>query len=302
MDDILRQRILRQHLQTDALLGVDVVPVGEVREVESPVPEGEAIRFSIPAQPDEHRSRPARHLSPQPERLSASTASQAHQTGTPASAEQLPDVPDPAPRSSLTPEQQAEALAALDEQQVRGCTLCKLCEGRTQTVFGDGSPSARLMFIGEGPGENEDLQGKPFVGRAGDLLNKMIVAMGLSRETVYIGNVVKCRPPGNRTPTPAEVETCWPYLKEQIRIIQPAVIVTLGGPAAKMLLGTKTGITRLRGIWHLFRGLEPDGPVVPVMPTFHPAYLLRNYTKETRAKVWADLKAAMNLLERDATG
>lgn len=302
MDDILRQRILRQHLQTDALLGVDVVPVGEVREVESPEPEDHAIPFSVPSHSNEHRSRPARHLSPQPERSSSLSANQMNQPGMPASAEQLSGEPDPAPRSSLTPEQQAKALAALDEQQVRGCTLCKLCEGRTQTVFGDGSPSARLMFIGEGPGENEDLQGKPFVGRAGDLLNKMIVAMGLSRETVYIGNVVKCRPPGNRTPTPAEAETCWPYLKEQIRIIQPAVIVTLGGPAAKMLLGTKTGISRLRGIWHLFRGLEPDGPVVPVMPTFHPAYLLRNYTKETRAKVWADLKAAMNLLERDATG
>ncbi len=167
-----------------------------------------------------------------------------------------------------------------------------------QTVFGEGDADAGLMFIGEGPGQNEDEQGRPFVGRAGELLTKMIAAMGFAREQVFIANVVKCRPPGNRTPTPAEADACWPYLRRQILTIEPHVIVTLGGPATKRLLDTKTGITALRGTWHLFHGIEPEGPAVPVMPTFHPAYLLRSYTKENRAKVWSDLQAAMRLLDR----
>ena len=193
-------------------------------------------------------------------------------------------------------EGKSQRLATIRNDEVQGCTRCPLCESRTNTVFGEGNPEAKLMFIGEGPGVQEDRQGRPFVGRAGEMLNKQIAAMGLTRDEVYIANVVKCRPPGNRTPTPAEVETCWDYLHRQIDIIRPRVIVTLGGPATKQILNTTTGITALRGAWHEFEGLAPGGPVIPVMPTFHPAYLLRAYTPENRRYVWSDLQKAMSRL------
>jgi len=135
--------------------------------------------------------------------------------------------------------------------------------------------------------------GRPFVGRAGQLLDKMIAAMGYPRESVYIANVVKCRPPGNRPPQPDEVEACRSYLLRQVAWIRPEVIVTLGGPAAKLILGTKEGITRLRGTWATFDEVDPP---IPVMPTFHPAYLLRNYTPDTRRKVWSDLLAVLQRL------
>ena len=174
----------------------------------------------------------------------------------------------------------AEIRADLGE-----CTRCKLHQGRKNVVFGVGNPGARLMFVGEGPGADEDEQGEPFVGRAGKKLTEMIEAIGLSREEVYIANIVKCRPPGNRDPEKDEIETCTPFLSNQIEAIRPRVIVTLGSPATKHLLATKVGITRLRGHWHSFCG-------IPVMPTFHPAYLLRSYTPANRRMVWEDLKAA----------
>ena len=184
------------------------------------------------------------------------------------------------------PSSSATALSlAKVRQELGDCTRCKLHEGRTKIVFGVGNPAADLMFIGEGPGRDEDLSGEPFVGRAGKKLDEMIVAIGLSRAEVYIANIVKCRPPNNRDPESDEIESCSPFLFSQIDTIRPRVIVTLGGPATKTLLETRVGITRLRGQWQTFRG-------VPVMPTFHPAYLLRNYTKETRRQVWEDLKAA----------
>jgi DNA polymerase len=170
------------------------------------------------------------------------------------------------------------------------CTRCKLCVGRTNLVFGVGDPRAGMMFVGEGPGADEDAKGEPFVGRAGQKLNEMIQAIGLAREQVYIANVVKCRPPDNRTPEPDEVQTCSPFLFRQIEAIAPKVIVALGSPAAKTLLGTKVGITQLRGNWGSFRG-------IPVMPTFHPAYLLRAYTVENRRLVFEDLKAARARLD-----
>jgi uracil-DNA glycosylase len=175
-------------------------------------------------------------------------------------------------------------------ERLGDCSRCRLCDGRTHIVFGVGDPEARLMFVGEGPGVDEDRQGEPFVGRAGQKLNEMIRAIGLEREQVYIANVVKCRPPDNRTPEPDEVATCSPFLFEQIEAIRPAVIVALGAPAAKTLLGTRTGITQLRGSWGSFRG-------IPVMPTFHPAYLLRAYTAENRRKVYEDLLAAKARLD-----
>jgi uracil-DNA glycosylase family 4 len=177
-------------------------------------------------------------------------------------------------------------LAAMDTTQVKPCVLCRLCETRKNTVFGEGDPDAKIFFIGEGPGENEDLQGRPFVGRAGDLLNKMIAGMGLRREQVYIANIVKCRPPNNRVPAPDEVETCTPYLVKQLEIVRPKVIVTLGLPSSKYMLASKLSMGKLRGQWHNWRGIK-------LMPTYHPAFLLRAYTEENRAAVWSDLKKVM---------
>jgi uracil-DNA glycosylase len=183
--------------------------------------------------------------------------------------------------------QKLALLSELDTKEVKICTKCRLCETRKNTVFGEGDADAKIFFIGEGPGENEDLQGRPFVGRAGELLNKMIAGMGLKREDVYIANIVKCRPPMNRVPAPDEVATCTPYLVRQLEIIRPRVIVTLGLPSAKYMLNTKMPMGKLRGQWHNWRGIK-------LMPTFHPAYLLRSYTEENRAAVWSDLKQVMS--------
>lgn len=190
----------------------------------------------------------------------------------------------------LDVEEKRRRLIAMDANEVSVCTKCRLCETRTRTVFGEGDPDAKVFFIGEGPGENEDLQGRPFVGRAGELLNKMILAMGFRRDQVFIANIVKCRPPGNRVPAPDEVDTCTPYLERQLEIIRPKVIVTLGHPAARYMLQTKITMGRLRGHFHEWRGIK-------LMPTFHPAYVLRQYTEETRAAVWSDLKQVMALIK-----
>jgi uracil-DNA glycosylase len=168
------------------------------------------------------------------------------------------------------------------------CTRCKLHKTRTNIVFGVGSPEARLMFVGEAPGEDEDLQGFPFVGKAGQLLTKMIEAMGLRREDVYICNTVKCRPPNNRNPEPDELLACEPFLKGQLGAVKPEAIVTLGKFAAQSLLRDSTPITRLRGQWREYEG-------IPVMPTFHPAYLLRSPAE--KGKVWEDLKQVMKKLD-----
>lgn len=187
-----------------------------------------------------------------------------------------------------------EAVAAADTlpalaQAIQGCLACPLGPGRLKFVFGEGDPAARLMFVGEGPGRDEDLQGRPFVGKAGELLDKMIEAIGLKREETYIANVVKCRPPDNRTPAPGEAQACLGYLKRQIELIQPAVIVTLGATPLRELVGVSEGITRVRGQW---RRVSVGGREIPVMPTFHPAYVLRQYTQDVRRAVWEDLKAA----------
>jgi len=186
----------------------------------------------------------------------------------------------------------AATLAEL-EARIQGCLACPLGSGRLRFVFGEGHPEADLLFIGEGPGRDEDLQGRPFVGRAGELLDKMIGAIGLKRSEVYIANVVKCRPPDNRVPTAPEAQRCLGYLRRQIELIRPKVIVTLGATPLRELLGISEGITRVRGHW---KRLEPEG--IPVMPTFHPAYVLRQYTDEVRRAVWMDLKAAKAWLDR----
>jgi len=198
--------------------------------------------------------------------------------------------------AAMTAEQKAAALKDLDDNEVSSCTRCPLHRGRHKTVFGEGRPDADLRFVGEGPGHEEDMTGRPFVGRAGELLDKMIVAMGLSRQEVFIGNVVKCRPPSNRAPTPDEVEACWDYLVRQIEIIQPKVLVTLGNPATHALLDTRVGITLLRGTWQTLPILGEGVGGIPVMPTFHPAFLLRQYTRDNRQKVWSDLQKVMERL------
>jgi len=217
------------------------------------------------------------------------------------------DVPDFAPAapaapdatvevSAMTPDEKAAALKAMDDGEVKGCTKCGLCNGRHNTVFGEGDPNARLMFVGEGPGQDEDTTGRPFVGRAGELLTKMIAAMGLTRGQVFIANIVKCRPPNNRAPMSEETAACWDYLMRQIRIIQPEVVVTLGNPSTHALLNTKVGITRMRGSWQIMPQLADGVGGISVMPTFHPAYVLRQYNRETRGKVWSDLQAVMQRL------
>jgi DNA polymerase len=190
------------------------------------------------------------------------------------------------------------ALAELNDHYVRNCRKCRLHEQRTQTVFGVGHPRPQLVFVGEGPGADEDAQGEPFVGRAGQLLTRMIAAMTLTREQVYICNVVKCRPPGNRTPTDDEMEVCAPLLFRQLAILRPQVIVALGRPASQTLLATKSAMGRLRGRFHDFPPPELaawDLPPLRVMPTYHPAYLLRN--PAAKGDVWADLQEVMRFLD-----
>lgn len=199
----------------------------------------------------------------------------------------IPLVPtEPFDSPELPTDQKIGALDELDRTQVTGCVKCGLCQTRTHTVFGEGDVDAKLMFIGEGPGENEDLTGRPFVGRGGELLEKQIGAMGLKRSQVYITNIVKCRPPNNRIPIRDEVATCSPYLLSQIEIVRPKVIVTLGLPATQFLLAVKGPMKILRGVWHTWRAID-------VMPTYHPAYLLRNYTADARGAVWSDLQQVM---------
>jgi len=195
--------------------------------------------------------------------------------------------PPPFPAASAENIPVAERAAALQavREDIGDCTRCPLAfQGRHTIVFGDGDPNARLMFIGEGPGADEDMQGLPFVGRAGQLLNNMIAAMGLKRAEVYIANIVKCRPPQNRVPEPEEANTCTRFLFRQIEVIRPQVIVALGATAATYLLGGKSALARLRGRLHEARGAK-------LIVTYHPAYLLRDPTQKKEA--WKDLQLAM---------
>jgi uracil-DNA glycosylase family 4 len=183
----------------------------------------------------------------------------------------------------------AGGLPAVREE-LGDCTRCKLCKGRKTIVFGEGDPNAVLVFVGEGPGQEEDQQGRPFVGAAGQLLTDIIVkGMKLNREDVYICNIVKCRPPDNRNPEPDEIEACEPFLIKQLQAIRPKMIVALGNVAVKTLLKTKEGITKLRGTWKTYQG-------IPLMPTFHPAYLLRN--PSDKKLVWEDVKKILAEMEK----
>ena len=211
----------------------------------------------------------------------------------------VPPLATPAETSAalplLTPEAKAAAFADL-RQRTMACVKCAhLASSRKNVVFGVGSIDAQLMFVGEAPGADEDEQGEPFVGKAGQLLTKIIQTMGLQRADVYIANIVKCRPDtpgqsaGNRKPTPEEMQTCIPYLHEQIDLIRPKVLVALGGTAVEGLLGKTIGITKLRGNWQMYRG-------IPLMPTFHPSYLLRNQGLKEKRQIWEDMLQVMEKL------
>ena len=250
-----RRRIARQHLETSRLLGVDFIPRGRVAP-SSPA----SAPAALPATP---------------------AAGSLFGSGEPAWDAGPPE---------HAPDQKRAALEELRARHDATCPHCTTATGHTRTVFGEGDADAALIFIGEAPGAEEDRTGRPFVGAAGKKLDQMIEAMGLRREQVYIANVLKSRPPDNRTPLGPEVDGCSPFLAEQVRIIRPLVIVALGAPAAKFLLRTNEGITRLRGQFSTY----VDGTLrIEVMPTFHPAYLLRKYTLETRTQVWADMQAVM---------
>jgi uracil-DNA glycosylase len=203
-----------------------------------------------------------------------------------------PAAPVAAPAASAAPldlEGRNARLKVL-ATEVESCTRCALHAGRTQTVFARGHGTSGLCFVGEGPGADEDAQGFPFVGKAGQLLDRMIAAMGFERDDVYVANIVKCRPPNNRKPEIDEMAACMPYLAEQLELIDPQVIVALGATAVQGLLGTSEGITRIRGRWRLYKGR------IAVMPTFHPAYLLR--TPAAKREVWEDLQAVLRQMGR----
>ena len=211
---------------------------------------------------------------PNPNRTPSPTAT-SHATSTPRSADPLVRLPELA-------------------REIASCTLCRLSESRTKTVFARGNPASAICFIGEAPGAEEDAQGLPFVGRAGQLLDKMIGAMGLSPEKdAYIVNIIRCRPPDNRRPEPDEIAACLPYLHEQLELVKPKVIVALGNTSVGALLGTKVGISKLRGQWKLYRG------TTLVMPTYHPSYLLRPSAQQAEAKkqAWEDLQAVLTELK-----
>lgn len=197
-------------------------------------------------------------------------------------------LPKDKPQLTSKPINAERNLVALKES-MSNCQKCKLKDCRTNIVFGSGSHEAKIVFVGEGPGKDEDLSGLPFVGRAGQLLTKMIEAMGLKREQVYICNVVKCRPPENRDPEADEIAACEPFLKEQLSIIKPQIIVGLGRYACQTLLETKTPMSKIRGLWHEYEGIK-------FMPTFHPAYLLRN--PPAKKEVWQDLQEVMAVLSK----
>jgi len=267
----LLPRAYRQQLETTLLLGVDFVPSAPMRRA---------------AIAQDHDGAPSASAMPGP----AATLAEIKTATAPSVVVSTARSPVPVPAPSASASEKAALLAALQQEHHASCPHCTIAEGVTNLVFGEGDPDARLMFIGEAPGEEEDRTGRPFVGKAGQKLNDIIQAMGFAREQVYIANVLKARPPGNRTPLPDEIAACSPYLVRQVRIIQPSVIVALGNPAMKFLLQTDRGITSMRGMWNEF---QHDDLAIPVMPTFHPSYVIRNYTPETRAKVWSDMKAVL---------
>jgi DNA polymerase len=272
-----------QHLEGMKARGVRHVAVTPETLRALALPAKPSISNSLSPAPTVTRTRPV--ISEPPKKIAASVQPEIMATTAPQSAIRNP-------QSAI---EKAAAFAALRER-VLACVKCPhLVSSRKNVVFGVGSMDAQLMFVGEAPGADEDAQGEPFVGAAGQLLTKIITATGLARSEVYIANILKCRPDmpagssGNRKPTPEEMQTCIPYLHEQIDLIQPKVIVALGATAVEGLLGKTVGITKLRGNWQTYRG-------IPLMPTYHPAYLLRNQSLGTKREVWEDILAVMEKL------
>jgi DNA polymerase len=285
---------LRWWLRSERAFGLSFVPAASAAAAPEP-PLAEALADQPAAALETPADEPPRPPPATPRPATAAVALFAETLG--ADAGLLPPAADAAPFDAppLGTEEKRQRLAAMDNNEVRGCTKCPLCHTRDKTVFGEGNPDAPVFFIGEGPGATEDARGRPFVGRAGELLNKMIAGMGLKREDVYIGNVVKCRAfitepyPKDRAPAPEEVAACTPYLQRQLEIVRPRVIVTLGLPASRHMLQSSESMGRMRGKWHTWRGIK-------LMPTYHPAFVLRNYTDDTRRAVWSDLKQVMTEL------
>lgn len=307
MSERLRQMVL-QNAETSRLLGVGYVPMYRVGQAETTVQDEEPAQVGIEAQPPAAAPVPAPVVAPKVRPAPPAPPVIAE----PKAAVRTRPQPPPAATSSAAPSGRLpawlptcsgvvaaargkeEAQAALDALRARYEADAPHKQFKTDhhsIVWGEGDPRARLMFVGEAPGEEEDIAGRPFVGRSGHLLDKMINAMGLSRQSVYIANVLKTRPPENATPTSLEAQLCAPYLFEQIAIVSPVAVVTLGLPATRLLLSTDAAMGQLRGRWATFT--LPDGRQIPVMPTYHPAYVLRSYTEEVRGKVWADLQLAM---------
>lgn len=285
-DDILGA--VARLLETDRLLGVRHVPLQIA--VGGAAPSPTAVR-PVMARP-QVAAAPRRPVTPAPSVAPARPIA-AMSTGTPPVARAGAQQKSANPLQLISDAELRRRQRLLDEMnetQVRVCQKCGLHRTRKNTVFGQGNPAARLVFVGEAPGADEDEQGLAFVGRAGQLLTQMIAAMGLTRDQVFICNILKCRPPDNRVPNPEEVAACWPYLDAQLRIIQPEVIVALGKSAAQTLLRTTESIGRLRGQWHDYytSGMPSVGEPTALMPTYHPAYLLR--TPGDKGKAWHDLQ------------
>lgn len=270
----IRQALL-DRLEADRRLGISAVPIAPSRA---------------------NAKRPAFTSVPSPggSTRASTDGAKSSRSGDVSGAAPLTVLEAPAPLSEAELNERTLALTVIDDGEVKGCRRCGLHSTRNHTVFGVGSPQSRILFVGEAPGHDEDLSGEPFVGRAGQLLTDMIEkGMGLKRSDVYICNVLKCRPPNNRTPASDEIIACKGYLWRQIEIIRPQVIIALGAPAAQTLLGTTEAIGRLRSRWHDFypSGSPMIGEAIPVMPTYHPAYLLRS--PDEKKKSWADLKMVM---------
>ncbi len=311
-EDVAETASYLRELGVEGLEGLDVqsleAPTRKHDEsVRVPAPVSAALRRNAMAErPANALPPPQRPLPPPPPQTSQATRPQPAGASLPPPLQTQAEMPKrpvrkpspepPAPRETLfgdiTPQdelslgQPGETFEDI-RADIGECVRCPLHQGRTHIVHSEGQPTARLMFVGEAPGADEDASGRPFVGRAGQLLNKIIEAIGLKRDDVLIGNVNRCRPPGNRTPTTDEAHTCKPFLLREINIARPDVIVVLGNTAMKNLLDTKEGITRLRGQFQDYRGIK-------VMPTFHPAYLLRDPSK--KREVWDDMKKVRDYL------
>jgi len=278
---------LRAHAEWQGALGASGLPAASKEEALARAPTPDAGADAPPRSepppappvrtaPPERTARAPRGAEPPPPAVESSP-------------EPAPARRPPPPVEQLDPAERVRRLEVI-RVEVAACTGCRLHSTRTQTVFARGDGSSGLAFVGEGPGADEDAQGEPFVGKAGQLLDRMIAAMGLTRDEVYVANIVKCRPPDNRKPQPDEMQSCIGYLERQLDIIQPQVIVALGATAVQGLLGTTEGITRLRGRFKLYRGR------IAVMPTFHPAYLLRS--PGAKRDVWTDLQAVLRQMGR----